>query len=380
MQHDILIVGGGPAGISTALHIAQFAPELVSRVLVIEKCSYPRPKLCAGGLVVDAEMMLRHLGLDTAEVPHTDADLVHFEFDGKGLSFGVEDSHPLRMIRREEFDAWLAAKARERGISIAEGLTVKKVSRGTTGVHIETDQGDMHAAVVVGADGSNGIVRRCIFPKMSPLTARVIEVIVQPHDWSGHRPRDAYFDFLTISAGTGGYIWDFPTQVGGKPMRCWGICECSLRPHGPRASIKDMLEREMAHHGYDLGAYELQSHPIRLFSPFSSFAVPHVILAGDAAGTDPVFGEGISIALGYGHIAAKAIRDAFKTQNFQFGDYRRRILFSPMGRALLARKVISYILYFPSRSWNQKLIWQRLKTITSLVGTSLVLNWSKRMK
>jgi glycine/D-amino acid oxidase-like deaminating enzyme len=41
-DHDLLILGGGPAGLSTALHIARDFPHLTPRVLVLEKARYPR--------------------------------------------------------------------------------------------------------------------------------------------------------------------------------------------------------------------------------------------------------------------------------------------------------------------------------------------------
>src|SRR3972149_4579987 len=133
LKHDILILGGGPSGLSTALHLVQIAPHLARRILILEKEHYPRFKLCAGGLVIDAEIILERLGLDVREVPHVDAQSAHFDFAGKGLKVRARKRPAIRVIRRDEFDHWLAKKAEDRGIEIRQGVTVKKVNPGEKG-------------------------------------------------------------------------------------------------------------------------------------------------------------------------------------------------------------------------------------------------------
>jgi len=388
-QKSILILGAGPSGLSTALRLAQIAPHLTDRILILEKAHHPRPKLCAGGLTADAEAILQRLGLDVSEVPHVDASAAHLDFAGKGLTISPPNTHALRIIRRNEFDAWLAMKARDKGIEIREGVTVKNVVSRNDFVIVETDAETFAAQIVVGADGSNGITRRCILPNDSIHTARVLEVLApsQPPPNSlnlGEVPEgrwgQAYFDFFPVPDGIAGYTWDFPTQINGELMRCWGIYDTNVLSYKERPALKEPLANEMLRHGFDLNQYELKGHPIRWFSPFNQFSAPRVILVGDAAGADGIFGEGISVALGYGLIAAKVIRDAFAQNDFSFRDYRRRILFSPLGQALTIRTGITHILYHLHWAWFQKFFWRVFKPVVVAAAWLFVLNWGKRMK
>jgi flavin-dependent dehydrogenase len=128
VDRDIIIVGAGPAGLSTGMHLAQLAPELAQRTLILERECHPRPKLCAGGIVPGAEAWLQKLGLDLSEVPSVDGREVHFLFGGRGF-----------VVRRAEFDAWLADQARAQGLALHEDTPVRRVRRLADIVEVETD-------------------------------------------------------------------------------------------------------------------------------------------------------------------------------------------------------------------------------------------------
>jgi flavin-dependent dehydrogenase len=374
MEKDILIIGGGPAGLSTALHLAQSAPQLTGRILLLEKEHYPRHKLCAGGLVIDAERILQRLGLDVAEIPHVDAESAHFNFEQRGLKIRIPFRHALRIIRRDEFDAWLAQKAREAGIEIREGVTVKNVIVQADHVEVETDSEILTAQVVVGADGSKGVTRRCVLPKTPHATARLLEVFTPPKT----PDTTATFDFRPVPEGIAGYTWDFPTQIKGQDMRCWGIYDANLYPVKGRPRLAEALRRAMEFQGYRLDQVELHGHPIHLFDPLGEMSVRRVLLVGDAAGTDPIFGEGISFALGYGRLAARELAKAFQRGEFSFSRFKLRVMTSRMGQALLARWLIAQLVYygFPWR-WVQFLMWRVFGWVVKLVAWLFVLNWTR---
>ncbi|MBC8336805.1 MAG: NAD(P)-binding protein, partial [Anaerolineales bacterium] len=126
--YDLIIIGAGPSGLSTALHLDRFARDLGLDILILEKSQHPRVKLCAGGILAEGEAILSKLGLDLLEVPHVDVDKAFLNYEGRGMTARLPGAGPIfRVVRRDEFDAWLAGKVRERGIEIREEIAVKSV-------------------------------------------------------------------------------------------------------------------------------------------------------------------------------------------------------------------------------------------------------------
>src|SRR5690606_35215931 len=95
------------------------------------------------------------------------------------------------------------------------------------GVQVDTDRGTFHARVVVGADGTSGMVRRLVPEGAHPATlARLVELVTPanpPQLPSTVADDDALLDFSYIPTGVQGYVWSFPTKIDGQRMRNWGV-------------------------------------------------------------------------------------------------------------------------------------------------------------
>jgi flavin-dependent dehydrogenase len=67
----LIIIGAGPAGLSTALHLLRIDPAWADRLVVLDRAAHPRHKLCGGGVTRLGLGYLRGLGLpDPLPIPH----------------------------------------------------------------------------------------------------------------------------------------------------------------------------------------------------------------------------------------------------------------------------------------------------------------------
>lgn len=331
--YDVAIVGAGPAGVSTALFLLHRRPELAQRIIVLEKASFPRDKFCAGAIGARADAWLSEIGV------HVDVPSVRIDGMSIAVAGGTAQSRLGgigRIVRRMEFDHALVRTLMARGVQVREGARVTALTPGPDAVQLDTSAGAFLAKAVIGADGVGSIVRRSLGLPFGGLHAQVAEVDTEPVP--GDPPRDVlHFDASNRSLV--GYAWDFPTLVEGKALVCRGVYVLGMGGV-PEADATQLLAERLTERGLHLRDYRVKRFSERGFEVHRPFAAHRVLLVGEAAGIDPIFGEGIAQAIAYGKLAGDYLATRLGDRELRFDDWTRHVALSALGLDLTTRGVL----------------------------------------
>jgi len=332
-EADVIVVGAGPAGASTAYHLAQSGLE----VLLLEKAQFPREKVCGDGLTPRATKQLVDMGIDISEEAgwlrnkglRIIGGGVRLELDWPELA-SFPDYGLVR--KRADFDELLARQAEKAGAKLHQqcnvtGPVLDERSGRVVGVtaKLGPDKREVvfRAPLVVAADGNS--TRLSLAMGLHRREDRPMGVAYRTY-FNSPRSDDDYLESWLE-------LWD---RRGGQekllPGYGWifgmgdGTSNVGLGLLNTTASFKDIDYRELLkvwcagmpeEWGY---TPENMTEPIRGAAlPMAFNRQPHYtrgfLLVGDAGGmVNPFNGEGIAYAMESGQIAAGVIVQALARQ------------------------------------------------------------------
>jgi menaquinone-9 beta-reductase len=346
-NYDVIIAGAGPAGCAAALQLHKLDPYLVSRVLLLDKAIFPRPKLCAGAVSPSGESVLNSFGVDF-DFPVVPIHLTRFVLPTGVLAF--QKLNQLRIVRREQLDHHLFRAAHNCGITTREGEAVQDVARTSDSVIVQTSRNEYRTKILIAADGANSVVRTRLGLSRVGRIMVGLEIHAPLADASipDFVDNTIVVDFAPLSHDLPGYCWIFPTAYEKSSIISLGIAAAPFGREDAN-SVKTVFGRWLRKLGLDLNAFDLKAHPALRYEPKAACHQDRVLFVGDAAGVEPLFGEGISSAVILGTIAARAGFDSLRTHDFSFADYENQIRASSIGSMLRRRQMIARRLYMKPR-------------------------------
>jgi geranylgeranyl reductase family protein len=326
--HDVLVVGGGPAGAACAYWLADAGYDVV----LVEKKQYPREKTCGDGLTPRSVKQLEDLGLGPELAGH-------HRFEGlRSMAFGrtVELRWPKHpefppygyVITRKDLDALVAERAEKAGAVVLDGTAaVAPIVEGglVRGAVVQgkgvgaPESAELRARYTVVADGANSRFGRALGTSRNrdyPLGMAIRGYFESPrHDepWI-----ESHLDIRDKAGNVlPGYGWIFPLGDGRVNV---GIGLLSTFNQWKAVNTSHLMEAfvDYAPASWGISPETSCGPPTggRLPMSFSvgPRAGPTTLVVGDAAGSiNPFNGEGIAYAYETGRLASVVLGNALES-------------------------------------------------------------------
>ena len=330
---DFAVIGGGPAGSSAAITLAQRGYSVV----LCERDRFPRFHI-GESLLSTANDAFEALGvaerMEAAAFPEKWGARL-FTHDGKsGRGVNFADVSEVRrpqtyQVPRAEFDQILLERAREVGVDVREGCQVVGCEFVADAALVQVAQStDLRVRAIVDASGRNGLIARKFGLRTDePLLANIAifahyENVPRLTDGGGPN------DIRIVARADSGWFWLIP--ISEQLMSVGVVLPTALYRQMPEGTPEERLERALADTPVvaELMRGARRAWPVRVEKDFSysasRYAGDRWILAGDAGSfLDPVFSTGVSIAMESGIEAAQALDEAFRKNSFAAGQFRK---------------------------------------------------------
>lgn len=292
-EFDLIVVGAGPAGSAAAITAARRG----RRVLLLERGSFPRHKVCGEFVSPESLGLLEEFAGESAPLASLlrQAERIaqaRVFLDGQMWELPVEPA--AASIPRFDLDAALWTLAQQAGADCRQQVTVNDLGGDAAPFRVQTSAGSFAACALINASG-----------RWSNLSSS-LRTRGRPTKWLGvkaHFRENAPSPSVDLYFFRGGYC-------GVQPVGPDRVNACAMVRADVAATIEEVLERHprllARSRAWEAVMEPVTTSPLLFRKPLARRGA--VLLAGDAAGfVDPFVGDGISLALRGGVLAAQAL-------------------------------------------------------------------------
>lgn len=306
---DVVIVGAGPAGAAAAIAGVQAGLS----VILVDKATFPRDKVCGDGLTTGALRILERLGVQPETIGSwTGVNDIHVSGPNRhAVTFPLPRDRGAYAVvaRRADLDAAVLDRARDVGAQVLEGAEVVAAVDGPDAVTLTLDDDRLLTArYVIAADGMWSPLRKMLGTAV-PGYLGDWHAFRQYFSNTGPAARDLWVWFEPDLLP--GYAWSFPlpdgrANVGFGIQRGAKITTKQMKALWPELLARPHIAAVLGPDAVPEARHQAWPIPARVDGV--PLTAGRVLWVGDAAAaTDPMTGEGIGQALQTGLLAVDAL-------------------------------------------------------------------------
>lgn len=305
MIYDLIVIGAGPAGCSTAIEVAGNG----ANVLLLERGRFPRHKVCGEFVSAESLHLLEQLLVPEHRSLIGNAPLIaQARIFSDGAEIPAEINPAAASIARHDLDFALWQSALQAGVDARDQCTVQSVERVPQGFKASTTAEVFEGKALVNATGRWSFLTSAATRERNVKNRWVgLKAHFREHDAA--RSVDLYFF-------SGGYCGVQPVT---SPTNGSGsiINACAM----VRADVATNLAQVFAAHpalqqrssGWEPAMPQVSTSPLIFHEPEP--IQDGVFQVGDSATfVDPFIGDGISLALRSGKLAARCLQPFFQNE------------------------------------------------------------------
>ncbi|HEU5403325.1 MAG TPA: FAD-dependent monooxygenase [Terriglobales bacterium] len=337
MTYDLIVIGAGPAGCAAAIT----AVKSGAKVLLLERGRFPRQKVCGEFVSAESLSVLEELLPDDRAMVGSAPRITASRFFVDRVVLPLKVNPPAASIPRFELDRVLWESAKIAGVDARDNSVVRSVNEGTS-FNVDCDEQQFFGRALINAAG-----------RWSFLTHPEVRARASGERWIGvkaHFQETRDSDSVDLYFFDGGYCGVQPVcTVAGTSEQIVNACAMV------RADVVSTMESVLASHpalkarsqGWKPLMEPVSTSPLVFHDPEPVRG--NLFQVGDAATfVDPFIGDGISLALRSGVLAAECLKGFFSGEVSLEGaaaSYSRTYLqkLAPVFRASsMVRKFLSF--------------------------------------
>jgi len=325
---DVIIVGAGPAGCSTAICLADSG----LKIALVDKDKFPREKVCGDGLTIDVINQLELISKDLRD------DFINFEnklevngiqvytSDGDNINILLKDFASVKKMfscKRAVLDNFLLNYVKKYdNIDVFEEYKINNISLENNNIIAESGKGNFKGKIIVAADGQNSIISNKVFNnKVYRKTHTGFAIRGYYKNVSNLHPENT-LEIHFLKNTPYGYFWIFPLPYNQVNVGLGASVSINKKKKTNLKKILDNIiseypgisERFKNSEAIDIvkgGKLMVSGYKNKLLSS------DRILFTGDSAYlANPFTGEGVGNAIRSGRIAASHVKQSFEENRF----------------------------------------------------------------